>query len=105
MHPSSRCARALSIIGFTSMSAGWVAAQAPAASEAESPATREQIERVIANLPGGRIERPASREDLTPEQERFVQGILSGPRNSMSASQAVMLASPTLGDLLQRSSA
>jgi 4-carboxymuconolactone decarboxylase len=105
MHPSSRCARALAAIGFVSLFAGWVAAQSPVASEAESPATDEQIERVIANLPGGRIARPASREDLTPEQERFVQGILGGPRNNMSASQAVMLASPTLGDLLQRSSA
>jgi len=105
MHPSYLRMHAIAAIGFVSMFVGPVSAQAPATTQEEPPPTREQIASVIANLPGGRIARPASHEDLTPEQERFVQGILSGPRSNMSASQSVMLASPTLGDLLQRSSA
>jgi len=56
-------------------------------------------------LRGGRIQRPTSYDALTPEQQNYVRGILSGPRGDISGPLSVMLVSPGLGDVTQRAMA
>mgnify|MGYP006175109667 CR=1 FL=1 len=56
-------------------------------------------------LPAGRFARPATWEQATPEQQAYVRGILSGPRNAISGPLAAMIASPELGDVAQRTMA
>ena len=78
---------------------------------AQSPApddpgvTADEIRAAIRELPNGRVERPESLESLTQEQIRYLEGVLTGPRNAISGPLVVMLASPTLGDLAQRAMA
>jgi len=74
------------------------AAQTPAASEP----TLEQLRESVASLRGGRIARPTSYDDMTPEQQSFVRGILSGPRRDISGSLGVMMVSPGFGEHAQR---
>ena len=75
------------------------------ARETDAPPTVEQMERAVSRLRGGRIQRPPSYEALTPEQKRYVTGILSGPRGDISGPLSVMLVSPDLGDVTQRAMA
>ena len=75
------------------------------ARESDAPPTVEQMQRAVSRLRGGRIERPKSYEALTPEQKRYVNGILSGPRGDISGPLSVMLVSPDLGDVTQRAMA
>lgn len=75
-------------------------AQAPA-----DGATLEELRRAIAMLPQGRIERPESYDSLTPEQQQYLRSVLGGPRSALSGPLVVMLASPALGDLAQRTMA
>lgn len=70
----------------------------------ERPAL-DDLRRAVSELPVGRVERPESPEALTPAQQRYVEGILSGPRNGISGPLVVMLASPELGELAQRTMA
>ena len=65
----------------------------------------DDVRRAVAELPAGRIARPDSADALTPEQLRYVEGILSGPRSAISGPLVVMLSSPELGDLAQRTMA
>jgi 4-carboxymuconolactone decarboxylase len=110
-------------IGFVSLAAGDVQAQASPtgqtqtstqtsnppragnARETDVPPTLEQMQRAVSRLRGGRIERPPSYEALTPEQKSYVNGILSGPRGDISGPLSVMLVSPGLGDVTQRAMA
>jgi len=98
--------------------AGMAHAQAPAtnqpqtarpragnARESDAPPTLEQMQRAVSRLRGGRIERPNSWEALTPEQKKYVEGILSGPRGDISGPLSVMMVSPGLGDVTQRAMA
>ena len=78
-------------------------AQAPASDAA--PPTREALERAIATLPPGRIARPESYDSMRDEQQRYLASVLAGPRSAVSGPLVVMLASPTLGDLAQRTMA
>ncbi len=73
-----------------------------AAARAQAGPSLEQGRRAVAELRRGRIERPSSYDALTPEQKRYVDGILDGPRGNIPPPLAVMLASPGLGDLVQR---
>lgn len=75
------------------------------ARESDAPPTLEQMQRAVSRLRGGRIQRPTSYEALTPEQKRYVNGILSGPRGDISGPLSVMLVSPDLGDVTQRAMA
>jgi 4-carboxymuconolactone decarboxylase len=109
------------VIGLVSIAAASHAhAQAPAsteqaqtprtprpgnARESDAPPTVEQMQRAVSRLRGGRIQRPPSYEALTPEQKRYVTGILSGPRGDISGPLSVMLVSPDLGDVTQRAMA
>ena len=83
--------------------AGVAVAQAPAADSA--PPTVEALERAVETLPAGRIARPESYDAMTSEQQRYLASVLAGPRSAVSGPLVVMLASPTLGDLAQRTMA
>jgi len=111
------------MIGFVSLAAGNVQAQASSTGQAQTstqtsappragnaratdaPPTLEQMQRAVSRLRGGRIQRPPSYEALTPEQKSYVNGILSGPRGDISGPLSVMLVSPGLGDVTQRAMA
>lgn len=67
--------------------------------------TVEALRAAMASLPAGRFARPASYDAATPEQQAYARGILSGPRNALSAPTAAMMASPALGNLTQRTMA
>jgi 4-carboxymuconolactone decarboxylase len=92
---------AVLVVGFALM--GTAVAQAPA-SDAEPP-TLDALQRAVDTLPPGRVERPESYESMTAEQQRYLQSVLAGPRSAVSGPLVVMLASPTLGDLAQRTMA
>lgn len=71
----------------------------------ERPPALEDLRRAIATLPTGRVARPDSYDTMTAEQQRYLENILQGPRSAVSGPLAVMLVSPTLGDLAQRTMA
>jgi 4-carboxymuconolactone decarboxylase len=74
-----------------------------AAATADKPApTLEELRRAVANMKGDRIKRPASYDEMTPEQKAFVQSILSGPRRGIDGSLGIMMPSPVMGDLAQK---
>jgi len=75
------------------------------AQEPPTGPTLETMQRAIATLPSGRVARPASYDSLTEEQQSYLASVLAGPRNAVSGPLVVMLASPTLGDLAQRTMA
>jgi 4-carboxymuconolactone decarboxylase len=70
-----------------------------------SEPTPEALRAAVAALPAGRFARPVSYESATLEQQAYVRGILSGPRNAISGPLAAMMASPGLGDAAQRTMA
>lgn len=83
---------------------GLLAATAEAQAPAAAP-TPDELRRAVAALPAGRIERPASYDSMTPEQQQYLRSVLGGPRSAVSGPLVVMLASPTLGELAQRTMA
>jgi 4-carboxymuconolactone decarboxylase len=83
--------------------AGAAGAQSPS-SNASAP-TLDDLERAVDTLPTGRTERPESYDSMTAEQQRYLAGVLGGPRSAVSGPLVVMLASPALGDLAQRAMA
>ena len=72
------------------------------AQEPPTAPTLELMQRAIETLPPGRVARPASYEAMTEEQQRYLASVLAGPRTAVSGPLVVMLASPALGDLAQR---
>lgn len=96
------CRGMVVLISFAAGSVLVLGATAIAGRQDVSPPMREQAERALARLQGGRIERPASYDALTPEQREYVHGVLDGPRTDIPPPLAVMLVSPVLGDLVQR---
>ena len=89
--------------GFLGLSlfGGTVVAQ----SSSTSAPTLDAQRSAVADLPKGRFARPASYDSMTNAQKDYLASILSGPRNAVSGPLVVMLASPTLGDLAQRTMA
>jgi 4-carboxymuconolactone decarboxylase len=83
---------------------GFLAATARAQAPADAP-TPDTLRRAVATLPPGRIERPESYDSMTPEQQQYLRSVLGGPRSAVSGPLVVMLASPGLGDLAQRTMA
>jgi 4-carboxymuconolactone decarboxylase len=76
-------------------------AQTPSASTDNSPEARGR--HAMATLwPGDRIKRPASWDDLTPDQKAFVLSILGGQRRSIDGSLGILLPSPQMGDIAQK---
>src|SRR5215831_5259279 len=62
----------------------------------------EQLRQTVSRLRGNRIETPNNWEKLTPEQKKYVESILSGPRGDITGPLGVMMVSPGLGDLAQK---
>jgi 4-carboxymuconolactone decarboxylase len=56
----------------------------------------------VSRLRGNRIETPNNFDKLTPQQKKYVESILSGPRGDISGPLGVMMATPELGDLAQK---
>jgi 4-carboxymuconolactone decarboxylase len=104
MRTSTPAAIVLHVLIALALVPGLAAAQGQSSPPADQ-AVAEQAERAIANLQPGRIERPSSYVELTDEQRRYVHGVLSGPRTDIPPPMAVMLASPELGDLVQKAAA
>jgi 4-carboxymuconolactone decarboxylase len=68
----------------------------------EAPPTATQLRETVARLRGNRIATPNDYDKLTPEQKKYVESILSGPRADISGPLGVMMVSPELGDLAQK---
>jgi 4-carboxymuconolactone decarboxylase len=62
----------------------------------------ERRERAMASLLPGRIKRPATYDDATPEEKVFVDSVLSGSRTQLSGDLGVLMLSPAMGDLAQK---
>lgn len=84
---------------------GALAGTASAQSSSEEAPTLDALRRAVATLPAGRIERPESYDSMSDEQQRYLASVLAGPRSAVSGPLVVMLASPVLGDLAQRTMA
>jgi 4-carboxymuconolactone decarboxylase len=67
-----------------------------------TPPTIEQLRQSVSRLRGNRIQTPNSWDTLTPQQRKYVESILSGPRSDISGPLGVMMVSPELGDLAQK---
>jgi 4-carboxymuconolactone decarboxylase len=80
------------IVGLTAVSL-FAFAQAPAA---------EQLRATVSRLRGNRIETPYDWDKLTPQQKKYVESILSGPRGDITGPLGVMMVTPELGDLAQK---
>ena len=68
----------------------------------EEPASPAQLRETVSRLRGNRIATPNDYDKLTPEQQKYVQSILAGPRADISGPLGVMMVSPELGDLAQK---
>src|SRR6185503_8047736 len=69
---------------------------------AQTAPTTEQMRQTVSRLRGNRIETPNNWDKLTPEQKKYVESILSGPRGDITGPLGVMMVSPALGDLSQK---
>ena len=58
------------------------------AQQATSTPTIEQLRRTMSRLRGNRIATPTDYDTLTPEQKKYVESILSGPRGDTPAPSA-----------------
>ncbi len=72
------------------------------AQQSEAPPTIEQLRQAVARLRGNRIGTPNNYDKLTPQQKKYAESILSGPRSDISGPLGVMMVTPELGDLAQK---
>ena len=70
--------------------------------QSEAPPTVAQMREAVSRLRGNRIATPNNYDALTPAQQKYVAGILSGPRSDISGPLGVMMVTPELGDLSQK---
>jgi len=82
----------LTVVGLTVVSL-LAFAQAP---------TIDQLKQTVSRLRGNRIETPNNWDSLTPQQKKYVESILSGPRGDITGPLGVMMVTPELGDLAQK---
>jgi len=68
----------------------------------ESKPTLDQMRQSVSRLRGNRIATPNNYDNLTSQQKKYVESILSGPRGDISGPLGVMMVSPELGDLNQK---
>jgi 4-carboxymuconolactone decarboxylase len=80
-------------VGLVIVAGGFGLAQGP---------TSEQLRQTVSRLRGNRIETPNEWDKLKPEQKKYVESILSGPRGDISGPLGVMMVTPELGDLAQK---
>src|SRR5262249_10504301 len=85
---------------FGALLAGGIALAATLAL-AQAP-TAEQLRVTVSHLRGNRIETPNDWDKLTPQQKKYVESILSGPRADITGPLGVMMVSPERGDLAQK---
>src|SRR5687767_11431064 len=83
-------------LALATIAASFAFAQAP---------TIDQLRQSVSRLRGNRIETPNDWDKLTPEQKKYAESILSGPRADISGPLGVMMAAPGLGDLVQQATA
>jgi 4-carboxymuconolactone decarboxylase len=89
----NRCRIAgLTVVGLTVISL-LAFAQAP---------TIDQLKQTVSRLRGNRIETPNNWDSLTPQQKKYLESILSGPRGDITGPLGVMMVTPELGDLAQK---
>src|SRR5499427_2197823 len=84
---------AVILIGFMTLTA--------AAAVGQSLVT-DTLRQAVKRLRGNRIETPNDWEKLTPQQKKYVESILSGPRGDITGPLGVMMVTPELGDLAQK---
>lgn len=94
-------ARLAVLLGMTTLGALALLAQTPGAPR-EEPASPAQLRETVSRLRGNRIATPNDYDKLTPQQQKYVQSILAGPRADISGPLGVMMVSPELGDLAQK---
>jgi 4-carboxymuconolactone decarboxylase len=92
------------LVGFTAFAAATALGEAQQARQ-EAPPTLDQLKTAVARLEAGRIKRPNSYDALSPEQQAYVKGILTGPRAAISGPLSVMMVSPGMGSLVQQAMA
>ena len=85
----------LIFIGFMIITVAFASPQVP------SP-TMDQLRQAVSRLRGNRIETPNDWDKLTPQQKKYVESILTGPRGDITGPLGVMMVSPELGDLAQK---
>lgn len=88
------------IIALITVTSVLAIAQTPATPS--TPSTIEQLRQSVSRLRGNRIETPNNYDKLTPQQKKYVESILSGPRSDISGPLGVMMVTPELGDLAQK---
>jgi 4-carboxymuconolactone decarboxylase len=93
----NRRTTAILCVGLALSAAGLAIAQ-----QVERTPTIEQLRRTMSRLRGNRIATPNDYDALNPQQKKYVESILSGPRGDISGPLGVMLVSPELGDLAQK---
>jgi 4-carboxymuconolactone decarboxylase len=81
------------IIGLVTIVGNLAFAQAP---------TEDQLRQSVSRLRGNRIETPNNWDNLTPQQKKYVESILNGPRSDISGPLGVMMVTPELGDVTQK---
>jgi len=81
------------ILGLVTMAGILAFAQVP---------TEDQLRQTVSRLRGNRIDTPNNWEKLTPQQKKYVESILSGPRSDISGPLGVMMVTPELGDVTQK---
>ena len=86
---------------FAAITGTFAVTRAPARRRISAPTT-EQLRQSVSRLRGNRIQTPNNWDTLTPQQKKYVESILSGPRSDISGPLGVMMVSPELGDLAQK---
>ncbi len=86
---------------FAAITGTFAVTRAPARAQDSAPTT-EQLRQSVSRLRGNRIQTPNNWDTMTPQQKKYVESILSGPRSDISGPLGVMMVSPELGDLAQK---
>ena len=89
-----RSASGAALLALATIAASFAFAQAP---------TIDQLRQSVSRLRGNRIETPNNWDKLNAEQKKYAESILSGPRADISGPLGVMMVTPALGDLVQKS--
>src|SRR5688572_33277022 len=97
----TRARLAIAALGVMTLGGLALPAQAPR-EQREEPPSPAQLRETVSRLRGNRIATPNDYDKLTPEQQKYVQSILAGPRADISGPLGVMMVSPELGDLAQK---
>jgi len=87
---------------FAAITGTFAVTRTPARAQDTAAPTIEQLRQSVSRLRGNRIQTPNNWDTLTPQQRKYAESILSGPRSDISGPLGVMMVSPELGDLAQK---